>query len=563
MKKILLLVAVLGLNMSLSATEMKKVSVQPQRATCKKALFTENDVLNKKVDVLNRAPQVAYDDCDYYFAKGMKYAGLDEEWRGYIGIMVLPAVEVNTLQNIYGPTTWNMGSSVLAVESETADLVFNEHLWYTHGINEAGSISGFYTPATEDHEYVAKDGKSYLIKGYSYGEGEANGGLLTVAPVANENGCLYLTQCGMVTNTIADSEGDTRDFYIVGTRERGKYTYGSKTRVAEDPTEEKYPEAIAAYIEVNGALFIQSIVMSINSGYDTPNRIEDVIPEGAEVTMTLYPIVDGMPNKDSIIAQTVMTSENIVMYTEEYGSGSLKAEFKEVDDFGIETAVPVIATGDFLIEFTGINDCDFGFLSDYYNPVGSTYLLIDGEYTQFWSNSANLLINFEGYMPSMIDLNVGATLVFPQEGGYGYYEEDVERETFSGYSWIVVASNLDADMMFDEQEGLLMFSAPENIELAAFDDSSYAEEDYFGAVFATEVANEGYDQEGEIVFFFDEGAMPLEIHIPYFQAGLLGPMPEGIENATIAPKAEKTILDGQLLIKKGDKTFNAMGQQVK
>lgn len=554
MKKISMLMMALGITMMLSAEQVASLQASKtmQRANIAKA--TKTEVLSEVTGL--KAPSAGFDDCDYYYIPGMMYSGFDEDWYAFNGILVAPGVRNMTFQNIFGATKWTWGGEEVS-KTDKMNMVMAEDVIF-NAFTEEGSISGFILPSTSNHTYQSKEG-ALSIKGYTYAEQLASQ-MMCVAPTYSEENHMMLTLCERYTNSVYSTQNEGRDFYIVNAGERGKYAFGSHLNVAKDGEPEKYADAIAQYVTVNGTLYINRIVCPIFS-----EAAESMVfPNGVELTATIYPIVDGVVNKDSVIAKSVITNE--ALHGFESSAGSIIFEFYEIDEFGLETQVPVIVNGDILIEYEGLNDCDFGFLSDYYCPVGSTYFQIDGEYTQLWSAPANLAISFDGYFPTIINDTTADVMYAPMEGGEIFYDLSNEEED----GWMQLWSNVSPYEEDEKWYYTVEYDSEEDwLLLYGFDDNYYEE---YKAVFVkflaayvdeTETqllpaANEGYDREAVVTLTADGAEYTFTVK----QAGPLGPKPDtAIENNSTAVKADKFIRNGQLVIRRGEKEFNAVGVQ--
>lgn len=560
MKKIVILMCAFVAAMAVSAQEARQnVEVgAPIRMTAK-YIQMEGGVDATPVSELRRTPKAGYDDVDYYYVNGMKFGSIDEEWYGYpYAFFIAPTLGEIEFVNMLGPVNWMVNGTQYESNSETFVIKHNE--FYNFGAEM------WYLPQTQDHKYTV-EGQTYSIKGYEYGDKTEEGGIMFVGAPYGDEDFQYVTtfsQCERFTSSLDSETGS--DFYRIEAGDRGKYAYGSKLNVAAEGEPVKYPDAICVYVENPGAMYIDYVYAHIYSRESDPKV---VFPDSAEIKMTFYPIVDGMIDEENVLAESVISNdENGFSFDEAYTCGAIIGKFYEINDLGLPEETPLMVEGDFFVKITGLDDCNMGIIADYYCPITSTYYEIDGEYTQLWSSGgSNLSLCFSGYMPGILNDTALNVMYGEIEGGEVFYSLTDESEENDG--WNTFWTNVDPnnwyyEVIYDEEE------TEEWLVVYGFDDSYYAE---YGAIFTkiliaeedgeslVPAMNDGYDREAIVRFIADGATYDIIVK----QAGVLGPKdPEGVKNvAAPVAKAEKIMKNGQLLIKKGDNFFNAMGQQVK
>lgn len=553
------------LSAQLISPEMKK-DLQLTQAKFIQTNREATHEIQSLAEGLKAKAAVQYGAADQYVADGLMMAGYTEDYKSYYGQRSFLFVPYSTTGtewfNLWGETTWSVNGKQTATNTDTYVAPY--------GINGA-----YYLPQTADHVAKAQTaaGKDTTInvRGYFYGEknGYENAAVF-VAPsveVDEETGnvsCWPMTLCGMLCSPLYEgSEG--KDCWWVGAGNRGQYSYGTNLNVgtAEEPV---MADKMGIYMANEGIMQINQVIVPIVSNAKDKNG---VIPAGAELKLTLYPVdEEGVVDFTAPMAEATATQEDFNAPFET--QGCLNFHFYKTNILGVKSVYSPVIYGDFFAEFTNYNEsgCDFGILCDYYNEnTYTTYFHIGEELTTLWSDGgSNLAVSWDAYWPTLV-VESTETLIFPTEGGYGYYASEKEEDPTTEYSWILLSSNLLADELLDEETGKLIYfvdsEEESSIQLAGFDDSIYEEENILGCIFGAD-ANDEYDIEGEIIFAFDDEDLPLFTTVPFIQAGKLGPRPEGVEKVTVnVTVARKEIANGHVVIKKGDKTFSIMGQEIK
>lgn len=445
MKKITLLSAlfVAGLataQVQVAPEQMKLTKMEPQRIEMNKGVTLEE--WNPKTFATKNV-NAEYDLVDHYVVGGMMYGGLTPEWGGYVPMMMVPAYKNIVFENIYGPTTWSINGTVDAENSEMLE----------YGLLGDGM---YYLPATSDHVWQVDDTTSYNVKGYMYGAGQTAQYLIAGANhMVASDGIVPLTLCQRYCDVTYSANG--RDFYAISAESLNcPYAYGTDLVY-----EGKSMDTIVSVVENVSPLKIEQINIAIY--HQTDGALTTMLPEGAEVKVELIAadLEQGIIYNDSVYASTIVAFDDCVDLSG--GSASLVAKFYEEDIFGGQMEVAVVIPGDFVCQITGYNEtnCDFGFIADYYNPVGSTLFVENGEYTPFWGGTGgNLAISYVAYWPTVYNPSETNVIVAPVEGGVAM---DGEYDALTLYTNVY------------DVENLWIIDAPEWVEYIT--DATYLESD--------------------------------------------------------------------------------------
>ena len=452
MKKFTLLSALVVAGMATAQV----AQVAPEQLKLQK-MEAQSIQMNKEISLdawtgySKKVANANYDVADYYVIEGMMYGGYTADWGAYnLGLIMVPAYQNVVFENLYGPTTWTIGGETVEENTETLE----------YGILEAGLYN---LPQTTDHTLQVDDTTLWNVKGYLYGSTTSSQYLV---PGANHmiasDGIVPLTQCERYCDPLYNEKGS--DFYIVSAGSLGcPYAYGTDLVYNG-----KSFDTIVSTVRNTSPLKINQINMPVYNSVAT--TIAEVLPEGAQVKVEIIAadLVQGRIYADSVYASTIIAAEDCQVF----GGGpvSLVAKFYEVDPFGGLMEVPVLCPGDFVVQITGYNEgnCDFGFMTDYYAPVGSTLFVVNGKYTEFWSGGSNLAISYDAYWPAAYNAAGSEVLVAPAEGGVAMDGE---------YPAIAILTNL-----LDPENEMYVEEAPEWIE-TVLDASGYAESGYVLAQF--------------------------------------------------------------------------------
>ena len=462
MKKFTLLSAVLVAGMATAQV----VQVAPEQLKLQKVM-PQSIEMNKEISLeawngySKKVANADYDVADYYVVEGMMYGGLTEGWGAYpYGFFMVPAYQNVVFENLFGPTTWTING-----ETEAEDTVALEYGLMLDGM--------YYLPQTTDHMWQADDTTLLNVKGYIYGSTEQAQYLIVGANhMIASDGIVPLTQCEMYCDPMYREDG--QDFYIVSAQSLGcPYAYGTDLVYKE-----KSLDTIISTVRNVSPLKINQINMPIYNA--TATSIEEILPEGAQVKVELIAadLEEGRIYSDSIYASTIIDPTDCQVFGG--GPASLVAKFTEEDPFGGMMEVSVVCPGDFCVQITGYNEgnCDFGFMTDYYAPVGSTLFAVNGKYTSFWSAGSNLAISYDAYWPSALFAADSEALVAPVEGGVA---ADGEYSAFAIYTNVY-----DLDTWIVDEE-----ATSEWLELSAMDNSALEAEGYVIAQLTATALPEG------------------------------------------------------------------------
>lgn len=489
MKKYLLIVALAVVGM-VNAREFKTLPAQKTQIdfTAQKQavdagvemVATDNFVSELRA---KRAAQAEdYADVDWYYAPGQMQYGLMEGLSAYpIAGIILPAVDSVVWENYYGATDWTVYDGKTVENSETAVLEDTRGAF--------GGYSGIL-PTTTDHDFIASSGTSYRIKGTSFGL-SASYRWLCLAPhehYINGEDNLTMTLCAMYTDTL--NGGD--DFYQISNSDTRKGKYFNGTGRILDPDTQDYTADTIGIVVDNGAnMKISQILLCVYNR--DASEVQNMIPDGAEIRVALFPLNGNQINFEDTIASTIAT--NADLSGAPYGTIAVK--FYEEDIFGTLTETPIYTGGSFYLQITNFNEtgCDFGFFSDYYCP--STYTTVyqqDGKFKFINGGGANLAICFDGYYPTAFNDTTINELNAPVDGGFAYYGEDVDDNA------IYIVTNTDpTGWDFDDR--------PDWITDVTYDDTYLDSYDVATLQFTVEALPDGTAYREGVVTIFADGAV--------------------------------------------------------
>ena len=455
MKKITLLSAVLVACMA-TAQVAQVAQVAPeqmklQKMEAKSVQMTKEVTLKDWTGYSKKVANASYDLADYYVVEGMMYGGLTEGWGSYpYGFIMVPAYKNVVFENLYGPTTWTIGGEILEENTDTLEC----------GILEPNM---YKLPTTTDHMWQADDTTLLSVKGYLYGSTEQAQYLIAGANhMIASDGIVPLTQCEMYCDPMYSENGQDCVPVTAGSLSC-PYAYGTDLVYKG-----KSLDTIISTVRNVSPLKINQINMPIFNFEAT--TLDQILPDTAKVKVELIAadLTTGKIYTDSIYASTIIDANDCQAFGK--GAASLVAKFKEKDAFGALVDASVVCPGDFCVQITGYNEgnCDFGFMSDFYAPVGSTIFAVNGKYTEFWSGGSNLAISYDAYWPVAVMAAESEVLVAPAEGGVAMDGE---------YEAVAILTNL-----LDPENEMYVEDAPEWIE-TVLDASQYAETGYVIAQF--------------------------------------------------------------------------------
>ena len=500
--------------------QLKSIDVE---MTIDREKFTAETYANRFAKKANAA-NANYAGVDYYSVDGMMHAGITIDGGMFVPLILLPYQDVTVWENrvmplpteaweiTEAPTTWNVEGQVVE-NSQTCEVVYDPLLF-----------SDLYTPpVTNDHTILLNDA-NVEIKGYQYGSAQA-AKFLAVGAIADQltEGYVPMTLCGMYCDPILDAEsGDDRDWWVVGAGAYGDYSIGTGLNI-----EGKSMDTIGSIVRNVSPMKVEQIDVMVCDKTNQGGAY--MFPEGASVKVEIFPadLTAGLIDTTEPLYTTTMTIDDYTEFNAQLGM--ISAKFYEEDIFGGLMQVPILLEGDFYIQFTNFNEsgCRFGFMSDYSTPGGTTLYTWDGEFTTLWSDGgANMLINYNGYWPTIMYGAGSDVLVAPVEGGIAM---DGEYEAIALYTTVLDFEN------WGEVE------APEWIEYV-LDESVLATNGYVVAQFSAAPLPEGETGRTGIVTV-DADGFKLDIVI---MQGDGGPA-TGVDNVVVPAN---------------NKTYNLLGVEV-
>jgi len=362
-----------------------------------------------------RAAQAAeYDLADWYYAPGSFYLGLYEGLSGYnLGMILLPYMDSVVFYNYYGSTDWSFNGNT--VDENTDEFVTG------FGVNGL-----YYVPQTTDHDFNPNRdwGKDYKdttlsVKGTMYAEAANAQYLCSAVEGKFMNGDnAYMTLCAMWADPLYEESGN--DFWRVGGGATGDpYFNGTGVHIDGDS---KTADTLGIIVDNRGVMKIEQILFQIYA--DSKSTPQGLIPDGAQLRVSLFPLDDKGIHFNDTIATTVVTNADIKGSAASWGYlGTLHAKFYETDIFGSVSQVPVWVDGGFYLQLTNFNEtgCDFGFFSDYDCPTTATTVYQhDGKFSYRGGRNSgggsygqNLGISFDAYWPTLVNDTTCNELIAP------------------------------------------------------------------------------------------------------------------------------------------------------
>ena len=380
-----------------------------------------------------RAAQAAeYDLADWYYAPGSFYLGLYEGLGGYnLGMILLPYMDSVVFYNYYGSTDWSFNGTT--VDEKTDEFVTS------FGVNGL-----YYVPQTTDHDFNPNRdwGKDYKdttlsVKGTMYAEAADAQYLCSAVEGKFLNGDnAYMTLCAMWADPLYEESGN--DFWRVGGGATGDpYFNGTGVHIDGDS---KTADTLGIIVDNRGVMKIEQILFQIYA--DNKSTPQGLIPDGAQLRVSLFPLDDKGIHFNDTIATTVVTNADIKGSAASWGYyGTMHAKFFETDIFGSVSQVPVWVDGSFYLQLTNFNEtgCDFGFFSDYDCPTTATTVYQhDGKFSYRGGRNSgggsygqNLGISFDAYWPTLVNDTACNELIAPvsssEEEIYAHFGDDEEN----------------------------------------------------------------------------------------------------------------------------------------
>lgn len=412
-----------------------------------------------------------YDWADHYYVPYSFHAGMMEGFiSGSTAFTIVPFMDSVVYKNYYGKTNWSVNGNEVATDTDT----------YVTGYDMNGI---YYLPETSDHEFnpYQEWGEGYKdttlhLKGTKYGL-TAEASYAVCAPSAewfSDGASLHMTLCAMECDTL----DDTGDFYMVGNSKGTGDAYLNGTGVHLKKGDAATADTLGILVENHGVMKINQIVMPIYNS----NKSANLIPDGAVLRLAIFPLTETGVDFSDTLAYSVMTNADYVNGGAGYEwLGTLQAKFYDIDIFGSRTQVPVWIYGSFYVQLTNFNEtgCDFGFFSDFNNPVTATTVYQhNGKFSYHGRSDAgggkygqNLGVSFDGYLPTLVLGEDSNILYAPEEGGYAYHSHPDTIGT-------VFHTNVDPEGNWD-------FEVSEDwVHVAAIDTSYYSK--YGALIFAFE-----------------------------------------------------------------------------
>jgi len=412
-----------------------------------------------------------YDWADHYYVPYSFHAGMMEGFiSGSTAFTIVPYMDSVVYKNYYGKTNWSVNGNEVATDTDT----------YVTGYDMNGI---YYLPETSDHEFnpYQEWGEGYKdttlhLKGTKYGL-TAGSSYAVCAPSAewfSDGASLHMTLCAMECDTL----DDTRDFYMVSNSKGTGDAYLNGTGVHLKKGDAATADTLGILVDNYGVMKINQIVMPIYNS----NKSANLIPDGAVLRLAIFPLTETGVDFSDTLAYSVMTNADFVNGGDGYEwLGTLQAKFYDIDIFGSRTQVPVWIYGSFYVQLTNFNEtgCDFGFFSDFNNPVTATTVYQhDGKFSYHGRSDAgggkygqNLGVSFDGYLPTLVLGEDNNILYASEEGGYAYH---VSPDTIG----TVFHTNVDPEGNWD-------FEVSEDwVHVAAIDTSYYSK--YGALIFAFE-----------------------------------------------------------------------------
>lgn len=387
-----------------------------------------------------------YDWADHYYVPYSFHAGMMEGFMsGSTAFTIVPFMDSVVYKNYYGKTNWSVNGNEVATDTDT----------YVTGYDMNGM---YYLPETSDHEFnpYQEWGEGYKdttlhLKGTKYGL-TADASYAVCAPSAewfSDGASLHMTLCAMECDTL----DDTGDFFMVGNAKGTGDAYLNGTGVHLHKGDAATADTLGILVDNYGVMKINQIVMPIYNS----NKSANLIPDGAVLRLAIFPLTESGIDFSDTLAYSVMTNADYVNGGAGYEwLGTLQAKFYDIDIFGSRTQVPVWIYGSFYVQLTNFNEtgCDFGFFSDFNNPVTATTVYQhNGKFSYHGRSDAgggsygqNLGVSFDAYWPTLVnDTTVNELHANPEEG-YAFFGNDPEDNA------VVLYTNVNPDTWEIETE---------------------------------------------------------------------------------------------------------------
>lgn len=223
-----------------------------------------------------------------------------------------------------------------------------------------------------------------------------------------------------------DSTTNNADFYIVNGGNFGNYGFGSGLTIPDISTSAS--NAIYSFYEKPIApMYVDTVYAYIYSKSGTP------FPVDGKINLYLLKLgADGKVTTDTIAKSTCSKSDLIKLSTYIY---TMPFTFKDVDEFGFETLKGIVLGDTFVVKIEGFSATgfDFGFMSDYHNPVESTAAFdINGNmYT--WKRKYNFFIHLNAAFTTLYASELNRNVTAPAAGGLAVDAESYITSLYSTF----------------------------------------------------------------------------------------------------------------------------------
>lgn len=482
----------------------------------------------------------SFDDSQYYYTPGMMHAGVSPTGGLYYPVLNVPFQDSLDYHNYWvnevSPAWYltNSAHTQLETSSETYKAFY--------------AIGDYYLPEVGAGIQKSRTGDTtYNFLPYSYGEAYA--ARAYVASGAYEGVKPAMTLCGMWADTVG---GKSQDLYSIGGGSAGKYAYGTNLTIQGYRL-----DTLAQLVRGISPMKINSIYVPIYG--QSTDSIGSMLPNGAKVKVELFPIRNGRLFPAQPFATAYFSAADYTPTSNFKYIGVVKVVFKEKDELGVETEVPVFTPDSFGVMFTGFNEqnCNFGVRADYYCPrTNTTYFRNKGSWSTIWTGGGhNIALTFDAYWPFLNDtryqaLDVPVIWEAPAAGGLAQYTDTMAQNSFYLYT------NTDYDnweYVAEDEAG----NEADWIEVLTDTTGNYARWDAVRIGFRAQALPAGTAYRVAVAGVEVDGVF-------YGRIIEQGTKPTAIENKYEAKVAtEKVIREGQVLIVKDEKVYNALGQEVK
>ncbi|GHT72314.1 hypothetical protein AGMMS50262_00620 [Bacteroidia bacterium] len=369
---------------------------------------------------------------------GSYLLGLDYEFRGYLPIIVAPALrDIEFLPFSTDPENvsvkWAMNNGAIDLSEhvdEEGTFTFQSLPNYTSYIPE---LTGKLGTATATYSYGAIDEDGKPVTG--------NRALVTsipdILPLTNANiweGGLY-------------GGWTTEQYFGSGAQYEGKAQTG----------------AMSLFQKPLAPLYVKDIDIMIANPAEA--SVVNSIPKGKSLTINVYTL-NSEGAIEALIATTTVTKDNVIAVEDAPHLGFIHASFDEVDDIGIVTPKTFLLNKSFIVEVTGY-DSSYSFripISGNLLGLGSAYSVYGDEIIPFGfssdpeSNVCDMYIQLNGAY-NCLEFEQGEDkLTVDAEGGYATFYFEGNEQTAAGnyYGGVLYTSHPANDLTIDTPDWLIV-----------------------------------------------------------------------------------------------------------